>query len=70
MSRWYVGLLVGSVGVVTLAPVLYVLFHAWQWTVALRLIEAAFVPALALSFLAGLVVYRRHQAERQEEDQS
>ena len=57
-------LLMLSVAFLTLMPALYVVFHAFRWTYALWLLEAAFVPALLFSLLAGLLAYQRRRAHR------
>jgi hypothetical protein len=59
-----IGILIGGVCCFTLMPAMYLAFHALQWTWATRIVEAAFLPSLVLSVLAGLLAYKRVQARR------
>ncbi len=54
-----IGVLIGSVCFVALSPALYLIFHALRWQGALRLVEAAFLPALLLAIAAYLMTSRR-----------
>jgi hypothetical protein len=59
-----VSILIVGVCFLTLTPALYLAFQAWQWTWATRIVKGAFLPALFLSVLAGLLAYKRIQARR------
>ena len=59
-----IGILIGGVCFFTLTPAMYLAFRAWQWPWATRLVEAAFLPSLFLSVVAGFLAYKRAQARR------
>lgn len=59
-----VGLLIGSVCFITLTPAMYLMFHALQWEMALRIVEAGFFPLLLLAGMACLLAYQRARSRR------
>jgi Kef-type K+ transport system membrane component KefB len=59
-----VTILIAGVCFLTLTPAMYLAFQALRWTWATRLVEGAFMPALFLTVLAGLIAYKRAQARR------
>jgi hypothetical protein len=54
-----ISVLIAGVCFLTLTPAMYLVFHALQWKRALRIVEAAFLPALLLAIAAGLLAYQR-----------
>jgi hypothetical protein len=66
-----ISVLIAGVCFLTLTPAMYLVFHALQWKGALRIVEAAFLPALLLAIAGGLLAYQRarsRQALRNSED--
>lgn len=59
-----VGLLIVGVGTLTFTPVLYVLFHAFQWPHAVTVLDRLFLPAFCLTAAAVGLAYQRMRARR------
>jgi hypothetical protein len=59
-----ISILIGGVCFFTLTPAMYLVFRAWQWPWATRLVEATFLPSLFLSVVAGFLAYKRAQVRR------
>lgn len=60
-----VAILIAGVCFLTLAPSLYIAFHALRWEKALQVLEAVFLPAFFIGGIAALLAYQRIQARRQ-----
>ena len=57
--------LIAGVFFLTLAPSLYIAFHALGWDKALQILEIAFLPALFIGGIGALYAYQRVKARRQ-----
>ena len=62
---WVVAVLIAGVCFLTLAPSLYIAFHALRWERALQILEVAFLPALFIGGMGALFAYQRIKARRQ-----
>ncbi|MDE0205926.1 MAG: hypothetical protein OXP66_07860 [Candidatus Tectomicrobia bacterium] len=60
-----IAILIAGVCFLTLAPSLYIVFHALQWDRALQVLEIAFLPALFIGGIGALYAYQRVKARRQ-----
>ena len=60
-----IAILIAGVCFVTLAPSLYIAFHALRWEKALQVLEVAFLPALFIGGIGALLAYQRVKARRQ-----
>ena len=60
-----VAFLIAGVCFLTLAPSMYIAFHALRWDKALQVLEAVFLPALFIGGLGALLAYQRIRARRQ-----
>lgn len=60
-----IAILIAGVCFLTLAPSLYIAFHALQWDRALQVLEIAFLPALFIGGIGALYAYQRVKARRQ-----
>ena len=62
---WVVAILIAGVCFLTLAPSLYIAFHALRWEKALQILEIVFLPALFIGGIGALFAYQRIKARRQ-----
>lgn len=60
-----IAVLIAGVCFVTLAPSLYIAFHALRWEKALQVLEIVFLPALFIGGIGALLAYQRVKARRQ-----
>ena len=60
-----IAVLIAGVFFLTLAPSLYIAFHALGWDKALQILEIAFLPALFIGGIGALYAYQRVKARRQ-----
>ena len=60
-----IAILIAGVCFVTLAPSLYIAFHALRWERALQVLEVVFLPALFIGGIGALLAYQRVKARRQ-----
>ena len=60
-----IAILIAGVFFLTLAPSLYIAFHALGWDRALQILEIAFLPALFIGGIGALYAYQRVKARRQ-----
>lgn len=60
-----IAILIAGVCFLTLAPSLYIVFHALRWEKALQILEIAFLPALFIGGIGALYAYQRVKARRQ-----
>ena len=60
-----IAILIAGVCFVTLAPSLYIAFHALRWEKALQILEIVFLPALFIGGMGALFAYQRAKARRQ-----
>ena len=60
-----IAILIAGVCFLTLAPSLYIAFHALRWEKALQILEIAFLPALFIGGIGALYAYQRVKARRQ-----
>ena len=60
-----IAVLIAGVCFVTLAPSLYIAFHALRWERALQVLEVVFLPALFIGGIGALFAYQRIKARRQ-----
>ena len=60
-----IAILIAGVFFLTLAPSLYIAFHALGWDKALQILEIAFLPALFIGGIGALYAYQRVKARRQ-----
>lgn len=60
-----IAILIAGVCFVTLAPSLYIAFHALRWEKALQILEIVFLPALFIGGMGALFAYQRVKARRQ-----
>ena len=60
-----VALLIAGVCFLTLAPSMYIAFHALKWQKALQVMEVVFLPALFIGGMGALFAYQRIKARRQ-----
>ena len=60
-----IAILIAGVFFLTLAPSLYIAFHALGWEKALQILEIAFLPALFIGGIGALYAYQRIRARRQ-----
>lgn len=60
-----VAILIAGVCFLTLAPSMYIAFHALKWEKALQVLEAVFLPALFIGGMGALFAYQRIRARRQ-----
>ena len=60
-----VAILIAGVCFLTLAPSMYIAFHALGWEKALQVLEAVFLPALFIGGIGALLAYQRIRARRQ-----
>ena len=60
-----IAILIAGVCFLTLAPSLYIVFHALRWERALQVLEIAFLPALFIGGIGALYAYQRIRARRQ-----
>jgi hypothetical protein len=62
---WIIAILIAAVCFLTLAPSLYIAFHALRWEKALQILEIVFFPALFIGGIGALFAYQRAKARRQ-----
>ena len=62
---WVIAILIAGVCFLTLAPSLYIVFHALRWEKALHILEVVFLPALFIGGIGALFAYQRIRARRQ-----
>ena len=62
---WVIAILIAGVCFLTLAPSLYIAFHALRWERALQILEIVFLPALFIGGIGALFAYQRIKARRQ-----
>lgn len=60
-----IAILIAGVCFLTLAPSLYIAFHALRWERALQVLEVVFLPALFIGGIGALFAYQRIRARRQ-----
>lgn len=60
-----IAILIAGVCFLTLAPSLYIAFHALGWENALEILEVAFLPALFIGGIGALYAYQRVKTRRQ-----
>ena len=60
-----IAILIAGVCFLTLAPSLYIAFHALGWEKALQVLEIVFLPALFIGGMGALFAYQRIKARRQ-----
>ena len=60
-----IAILITAVCFLTLAPSMYIAFHALKWEKALQILEAVFLPALFIGGIGALFAYQRIRARRQ-----
>ena len=60
-----VAILIAGVCFLTLAPSMYIAFHALKWEKALQVMEIVFLPALLIGGMGALFAYQRIKARRQ-----
>lgn len=60
-----IAILIAGVCFLTLAPSLYIAFHALRWERALQVLEIVFLPALFIGGIGALFAYQRIKARRQ-----
>ena len=60
-----VAILIAGVCFLTLAPSMYIAFHALKWQKALQVLEVVFLPALFIGGMGALFAYQRIKARRQ-----
>ena len=60
-----VAILIAGVCFLTLAPSLYIAFHALRWEKSLQVLEIVFLPALFIGGMGALFAYQRIRARRQ-----
>ncbi len=63
-DRIIVAVLIVGVCCFSLLPAMYLVFRAWQWQVALQIIELVFFPLFVIFAMAAWLAYRRNQARR------
>ena len=59
-----IAILIAGVFFLTLAPSLYIAFHALRWEKAVQVLEIAFLPALFIGGIGALYAYQRVKARR------
>ena len=60
-----IAILIAGVCFLTLAPSLYIAFHALRWERALQVLEITFLPALFIGGIGALYAYQRVKTRRQ-----